>query len=80
MLNICPTVMMVIRSQCAISTLPRVWRYLGKRKVSTIGSTGPETNEKLPLAGIRVLDMTRVLAGVCCCFITNDLETEADGS
>ena len=24
--------------------------------------------EKLPLAGIKVLDMTRVLAGVCKCF------------
>jgi crotonobetainyl-CoA:carnitine CoA-transferase CaiB-like acyl-CoA transferase len=38
------------------------------------------TNEKLPLAGIRVLDMTRVLAGVSCRYITNEFVTRADGS
>jgi succinate--hydroxymethylglutarate CoA-transferase len=34
-----------------------------------IATTKKEVNEKLPLAGIRVLDMTRVLAGVCLYYI-----------
>ena len=35
-----------------------------KRRNATASSVDKQTIEKLPLAGIRVLDMTRVLAGV----------------
>jgi hypothetical protein len=67
-----------VHPQRTISTLPRVWRCFGKRRISTSGSTGTGTNEKLPLAGIRVLDMTRVLAGVSHRYITNNFDTGAD--
>ena len=38
------------------------YRSLGRRRFATAAAVD---NDKLPLSGIRVLDMTRVLAGVC---------------
>jgi succinate--hydroxymethylglutarate CoA-transferase len=35
------------------------------RNIATKSHVSKEMVEKLPLAGIKVLDMTRVLAGVC---------------
>jgi hypothetical protein len=36
-----------------------------KRNITTKNDVSKQMVEKLPLAGIKVLDMTRVLAGVC---------------
>jgi hypothetical protein len=38
------------------------YRSSGRRRFAT---TAAVDNDRLPLSGIRVLDMTRVLAGVC---------------
>lgn len=50
-----------LRSRYATAVLARrSWT----RGIATKEGKTREVNEKLPLAGIRVLDMTRVLAGV----------------
>lgn len=36
-----------------------------RRNIATKSNVSKQMIEKLPLAGIKVLDMTRVLAGVC---------------
>jgi succinate--hydroxymethylglutarate CoA-transferase len=50
-----------VRSRCAGRGL------MGLQRRQWRGIATKEVNEKLPLAGIRVLDMTRVLAGVRHC-------------
>ena len=58
------------RSRYAIGSLAaqqhRQWRGIATKQV----------NEKLPLAGIRVLDMTRVLAGVGHCYIQSSIDLQ----
>jgi len=53
-----------VKSQCVTCRAPgkacRPWA----RSIATQENVKKDVNEKLPLAGIRVLDMTRVLAGV----------------
>jgi succinate--hydroxymethylglutarate CoA-transferase len=39
-----------------------------RRHIATRDPVDKQVDEKLPLAGIRVLDMTRVLAGVGTCY------------
>lgn len=51
-----------IRTGAFPTTNCKIW----KRGNATANTVDKKTIEKLPLAGIRVLDMTRVLAGVCC--------------
>ena len=46
------------------SRTSQTWR----RNIATKSDVDKQMVEKLPLAGIKVLDMTRVLAGVCKCF------------
>ena len=43
------------------SRTSQTWR----RNIATKSNVDKQMVEKLPLAGIKVLDMTRVLAGVC---------------
>lgn len=49
----------------------QVW----SRSIATQNAVDKATIEKLPLAGIRVLDMTRVLAGVGGCFILQAVQS-----
>lgn len=56
------------RPRCVCGRLPGMQRGSRMRGIATKENAKKEVNEKLPLAGIRVLDMTRVLAGVGRCY------------
>lgn len=52
----------------AASRIPGRTSQTWGRNIATKSDVNKQVVEKLPLAGIKVLDMTRVLAGVCECF------------
>lgn len=58
-----------------------VWSCNGLRRMSPLrrySSAASNVNETLPLAGVRVLDMTRVLAGVSQASLVVSVERLAD--
>lgn len=54
------------RWNLAVGSPARNCKSWGQRRGLQTGKVDKKLMEKLPLAGIRVLDMTRVLAGVGC--------------
>jgi succinate--hydroxymethylglutarate CoA-transferase len=54
-----------VHCRCPASQVAARTSQLCRRSIATKSDVNKQMIEKLPLAGIKVLDMTRVLAGVC---------------
>jgi succinate--hydroxymethylglutarate CoA-transferase len=69
--------LLLTKSRYVTTSLLQARHQLKKRGLATKKFTRTNATEKLPLAGIRVLDMTRVLAGVSH-LLHRDLRSERD--